>query len=137
MMVTTASAGLTEGPPRAETVQPVKSLPLKSGFHGSADCSDAMSTKQRSVTMPKEIPFCLLTARLSENCFCGWFISLDPTSVEQSVNDWFSQISRNLRAARCQMMLLSAPGHNYIIESSSDLRQWRAVSTNTPTAAEW
>src|SRR6266487_255014 len=53
-----ASAGLREGPsPRAGTVQPVKSLPLKSGFHGSADCSDDRSTKQSSVTMPKEMPF--------------------------------------------------------------------------------
>src|SRR5256885_17087176 len=53
-----ASAGLREGPsPRAGTVQPVKSLPLKSGFHGSADCSDARSTKQSSVTMPKEMLF--------------------------------------------------------------------------------
>src|SRR5436190_10399463 len=53
-----ALAGLREGPsPRAGTVQPVKSLPLKSGFHGSADCSDARSTKQSSVTMPKEMFF--------------------------------------------------------------------------------
>src|SRR6185312_15154274 len=53
-----ASAGLREGPSlRAGTVQPVKSLPLKSGFHGSADCSDAGSTKQSSVTMLKEMPF--------------------------------------------------------------------------------
>src|SRR5438093_13683916 len=53
-----ASAGLREEPsPRAGTVQPVKSLPLKSDFHGSADCSDARSTKQSSVTMPKEMPF--------------------------------------------------------------------------------
>src|SRR5436190_8382260 len=86
-----ASAGLREGPLRAATVQPVKSLPLKSGFHGSADCSDAMSTKQRSVTTPTEMPFCLLTVRFSENCFCGWFIPLEPTSVRWSVNDWFSQ----------------------------------------------
>src|SRR5258707_15695312 len=51
-----ASAGLREGAPRAGTVQPVKSLPLKSSFHGSADCSDAGSTKQSSVTMPTEMP---------------------------------------------------------------------------------
>src|ERR1051326_563072 len=53
-----APAGLRERPPpRAGTVQPVKSLPLKSGFHGSADSSDVSSTKQRSVTMQKEMPF--------------------------------------------------------------------------------
>src|SRR6185503_3784006 len=52
-----ASAGLREGAPRAGTVQPVKSLPLKSGFHDSADFSDGRSTKQSSVTMPKEMPF--------------------------------------------------------------------------------
>src|SRR4029453_1843371 len=52
------SAGLREGsPPRAATVQPVKSLPLKSGSHASADCSDARSTKQSSVTTPTEMPF--------------------------------------------------------------------------------
>src|SRR4051794_21939757 len=44
-----ASAGLREGAPlRAGTVQPVKSLPLKSGFHCSADCSDAGSRRQSS-----------------------------------------------------------------------------------------
>src|ERR1041385_7620767 len=52
-----ASAGLREGAPRAGTVQPVKSLPLKSGFHGSADCSDAASTKQSNVTTPTEMRF--------------------------------------------------------------------------------
>src|ERR1044071_3084677 len=56
-IVQPASAGLREGAPRAGTVQPVKSLPLKSGFHGSADCSDATSWKQSSVTMPNEMPF--------------------------------------------------------------------------------
>src|ERR1043166_700990 len=55
-----ASAGLTEEPPRAGTVQPVKSLPLKSGFHGSADRSDAASTKQSSVTAPREMRFIVI-----------------------------------------------------------------------------
>src|SRR5947209_1997842 len=93
-----ASAGFREGPPRrAGTIQPVKSLPLKSGFHGSADCSDAMSTKQSIVTMPTDtdtdgnLP--LDAERFRENCFCGWFIPLEPTSVGQGVNDWFSQLT--------------------------------------------
>src|ERR1051326_3438435 len=59
-----ASAGIrVRPPPRAPTVQPAKSLPLKSGFHGSADCSDAMSTKQSSVTTLPETPFCFLIRR--------------------------------------------------------------------------
>src|SRR5689334_21556501 len=86
-----ALTGMRGGPPRTGTVQPVKSLPLNIGFHGSADCSDAMSTKQRSVTMPKEMPFRLLTERFRENCFCGRCTSLEPTSAGQVVNDWFSQ----------------------------------------------
>src|SRR4051812_46902824 len=53
-----ASAGFREGaPPRAGTVQPVKSWPLKSGFHRSADCSDGGSPKQSSVTTATEMPF--------------------------------------------------------------------------------
>src|SRR5689334_2311629 len=59
-----ASPGLRGGrPPRPSTVQPVKSLPLKRGFHGSADCSDAMSAKQSSVTTAPEMPFWFLILR--------------------------------------------------------------------------
>src|ERR1043165_8161622 len=59
-----ASAGLREGPPpRAPPVQPVKSLPLKSGFHGSADCSEVVSTKQRIVTRHQERAFWLFRLR--------------------------------------------------------------------------
>src|SRR6185436_8832395 len=86
-----ASVGLREGPPRAGTVQPVKSLPLKSGFHGSADCSDTRSTNQRHVTMPKEMPFCLLTEWGREYCLCGRCICLEPTYVGQVVNEWFGR----------------------------------------------
>src|SRR5262245_1105828 len=89
-----ASAGTREGPPRTGTVQPAKSLPLKRGFHGSADCNDTMRTKQRSVRMPKDVRFCLLTVRLTQNGFCGRCISLEPTSVGQPVNGLFSQITR-------------------------------------------
>src|SRR5262245_44101573 len=28
-------------------------------------------------------------ARFWDNCFCGWFISLEPTPVGEGVNDWF------------------------------------------------
>jgi hypothetical protein len=34
-----------------------------------------------------------LTVRFRENCFVGWCISLEPTSVGQVVNEWFSQIT--------------------------------------------
>jgi GrpB-like predicted nucleotidyltransferase (UPF0157 family) len=32
--------------------------------------------------------------RFRENCFVGWCIALEPTSVGQVVNEWFSQITR-------------------------------------------
>src|SRR5215217_2133908 len=67
-----ASVGLLEPPPRAGPVQPVKSLPLKSGFDGSADCSDAMSTKQRSMT-PTEMPFTVNPPALIFRRRRAWF----------------------------------------------------------------
>src|ERR1041385_512799 len=84
-----ASVGIRAVPPRAGTVQPVKSFPLKSGFHGSADCSDNKGTKQRSVTMPKEMPFCPLTVRFPEKCFFSRCICLQATPVGRVVNEWF------------------------------------------------
>jgi hypothetical protein len=71
-----ASARLKEGPPpRAGMVQPVKSWPLKSGFHGSADWSDAWSAKLSSVTRLKEMLFIgILRPWNSEDVKRGRFI---------------------------------------------------------------
>jgi hypothetical protein len=50
---------MEEAPPRAGTVQPLKSLPLNSDFQGSADRSDTVSPKQNSAnnTNARRFPF--------------------------------------------------------------------------------
>src|SRR3954463_6918776 len=73
-----ASAGLTEAPPRPGTVHPVKSLPLKSRFHTSADCSAAGSMKQSSVT---KTTACLFVAQSSESVE-------DPESFRDCIADF-------------------------------------------------
>src|ERR1043166_3072265 len=69
--------------------------------------------------MPKEMPFRLLTERFRENCFCGWCISLEPTSVGQVVKDWFSQSTGNENFLPIHRVIRRRPGRPDLFDITS------------------